>query len=170
MGELPSRSISMPRQEHWRPVPPGTATRLPECFAAQSRLPPSQVRVHNAPPMPRSTIVQEKCTALPVDAAQRLPTACLRPFISRYGGFRISGPSFGATRGLPSRHVTVMVGLGDPFRIVGVGSFTSFVAGLHDSANVVDSANAVETRGDVAGMHLVLKPLGTVGGVMNERD
>jgi AraC-like DNA-binding protein len=121
-----------------------------------SCLPPSRLRAHNGPPMPRSTIVQEKGTILPsVDTAQRLPAECLRPFIARYGGFRISGPAFGPTRGLPSRHVTVMVGLGDPFRIAGVGSFTSFVAGLHDSANVA------EIRGGVAGMHLVLKPLGT---------
>jgi AraC-like DNA-binding protein len=105
---------------------------------------------------------QEKGAGLPtVDTAQRLPAACLRPFIARYGGFRISGHSFGATRGLPSRHVTVMLGLGEPFRIAGIGSFTSFVAGLHACANVVEGANALATRGDIAGIHLVLKPLGT---------
>jgi AraC-like DNA-binding protein len=112
--------------------------------------------------MPRSIIAQNNGTGLPtLDTAQRLPAARLRPYIARYGGFRISGPSFGPTRGLPSRHVTIMVGLGDPFHIAGVGSFASFVAGLHDRANVVDSVPAVQTRCDVAGMHLVLKPLGT---------
>jgi len=88
------------------------------------------------------------------DSAQRRPAACLRPFIVRYGGFRANGLSHLATRGLPSRHVTVMVGLGDPFRIAGAGSFSSFVAGLHDSGGLV------ETRGDIAGIHLVLTPLG----------
>lgn len=60
-----------------------------------------------------------------------------------------------STRGVPSRHVTLMVGLGDPFRIAGVGSFTSFVAGLHDHATVVENC------GEAAGLHLVLNPLGT---------
>jgi AraC-like DNA-binding protein len=96
-----------------------------------------------------------------LDSAQRLPAACLRPFIARYGGFRISGPAFGATRGMPSRHVTVMLGLGAPFRIAGVGSFTSFVAGLHERANVIEGAPAGATPRDIAGIHLVLKPLGT---------
>jgi AraC-like DNA-binding protein len=96
-----------------------------------------------------------------VDAAQRLPAPCLRPFIARYGGFRVSSAAIGATRAMPSRHVTVMVGLGAPFRIAGIGSFSSFVAGLHAGANLIEATDPVASRGDVAGMHLVLKPLGT---------
>jgi transcriptional regulator GlxA family with amidase domain len=48
-----------------------------------------------------------------------------------------------------------MIGLGSPFQIVGSGSFTSFVAGLHERAVLVEST------GIVAGIHLFLEPLAT---------
>ncbi len=90
-----------------------------------------------------------------LSSAEALPTRRLRRFIARYGAYRFQAVDLGPTRGLPSRYVTVMIGLGSPFRIAGVGSFTSFVAGLHERAAMVESAGAV------AGIHLFLDPLGT---------
>ncbi|MGH8219495.1 MAG: helix-turn-helix domain-containing protein [Steroidobacteraceae bacterium] len=87
--------------------------------------------------------------------AEALPAPRLRPFIARYGAYRAQATDLGPTRGFPSRYVTVMIGLGSPFQVAGVGSFTSFVAGLHERAVVVESA------GTVAGIHLFLDPLAT---------
>src|SRR6185437_14455447 len=89
------------------------------------------------------------------ETAEALPTPCLRPFVARYGAYRARAADLGATRGFPSRYVTVMIGLGSPFQIAGIGSFTSFVAGLHERAVVVEST------GIVAGIHLFLDPLAT---------
>ena len=89
------------------------------------------------------------------NTAEALPTRRLRPFIARYGAYRFQADDLGPTRGLPSRYVTVMIGLGSPFQIAGVGSFTSFVAGLHERAAMVEST------GTVAGIHLFLDPLST---------
>jgi AraC-like DNA-binding protein len=87
--------------------------------------------------------------------AEALPTRRLRPFIARYGAYQAQAADIGPTRGLPSRYVTVMIGLGSPFQIAGVGSFTSFVAGLHERAALVEGI------GTAAGIHLFLDPLGT---------
>ena len=46
-----------------------------------------------------------------------------------------------------------MIGLGSPFQIAGAGSFTSFVAGLHERPAFVEST------GIIAGIHLFLDPL-----------
>lgn len=90
-----------------------------------------------------------------IDTAERRPAQHLRPYISRYAGFRIEGAAPGVTRGLPSRHVTLMLGLDATFKITGVGSFTSLVGGLHDRPALVEGGGAAQ------GMHLFLTPLGT---------
>lgn len=92
---------------------------------------------------------------VPFDTAEALPAPRLRPFIARYGAYRAQAADLGAMHGFPSRYVTVMIGLGDAFRVRGVGSFTSFVAGLHERAV------PVESTGTVAGIHLFLDPLTT---------
>lgn len=94
------------------------------------------------------------------DVAHRVPSRHLRPYIARYGGFRVDGTSMGTIRGLPSRHVTLMIGLAAPFNISGAGLFTSFVGGLHDSAGTVHSTGIVE------GLHVFLRPPG-VRAVLN---
>ncbi len=90
-----------------------------------------------------------------IDTAERRPAQRLRPYISRYAGFRIEGVAPGVTHGLPSRHVTLMIGLGAPFNIAHAGSFTSFVSGLHDTPALVERGRAIK------GLHLFLTPLGT---------
>ncbi len=50
--------------------------------------------------------------------------------------------------------MTLMIGLGARFHLVGTGSFLSFVGGLHAAPALVES------RGDTEGLHVVLKPLG----------
>jgi len=97
----------------------------------------------------------EPLDRLRLSTAEALPSRRLRPFIARYGAYRFQAVDLGPTRGLPSRYVTVMIGLGSPYQIAGVGSFTSFVAGLHERAATVEST------GTVAGIHLFLDPLGT---------
>ncbi len=90
------------------------------------------------------------------ETAQRLPAPQLRAHIARYGGFRTdSAPP--RTRGLPSRHVTLMIGLGTSFHVAGAGSFRSLVGGLHDHPAVVEGGGRIE------GLHVVLKPLGLRG-------
>jgi len=89
-----------------------------------------------------------------IDRAMRLPGAALRPFIACYGGYQIDGLPPGIMRGLPSRHVTLMIGLGDGFAIKGAGVRQSFVGGLHDAAAVVERAPTA------FGIKLPLTPLG----------
>jgi AraC-like DNA-binding protein len=67
------------------------------------------------------------------DAAGALPTPHLRRYVGAYSGIRFQGFSPGTHRGLPSRHLTVVVSLdGRPLR-VGAGRFTALAAGLHVS-------------------------------------
>ncbi len=39
------------------------------------------------------------------------PAPHLRAFVERYGGYRIAGMPAGSHRGLPSRHLTVIISL-----------------------------------------------------------
>jgi AraC-like DNA-binding protein len=96
------------------------------------------------------------------NVAHRLPAPQLRPHIARYGGFRIDGRSLGIVRGLPSRHITLMIGLGAPFVISSAGTFTSFVAGLHGSAGT----GTVYSSGLIEGVHVFLRPSG-VSAILN---
>jgi AraC-like DNA-binding protein len=88
-----------------------------------------------------------------LNIAQRRPAPGLRPYVVHYGGFQAVGP-LPAMRGLPSRHITVMLGLADPFVVEGVGALRSFVSGVHDVPRRIESST------DASGLHLVLTPLG----------
>lgn len=65
------------------------------------------------------------------------PAAPLRRLVNRYTWHRFEGFPSGVHQGLPSRHVTVMLSLEDPFDIVAMpgaqapASFRSFAGGLH---------------------------------------
>ena len=48
----------------------------------------------------------------------RLPAPPLRAFIDRYVGYRLVGSSSGVHRGLPSRHLTCIVSIGEPIDVV----------------------------------------------------
>ena len=87
------------------------------------------------------------------ETAEAIAAPRLRPIVARYGAYRARAADLGTMRGFPSRYVTLMVGLGSPFQVAGAGSFTSFVAGLHEHAV------SVESTGIVAGIHLFLEPL-----------
>ncbi len=89
------------------------------------------------------------------ETAEALPAPRLRRFVARYGAYRAQAVDLGTSHGFPSRYVTLMIGLGSPFQVAGVGSFTSFVAGLRERAVLVEST------GTVAGIHLFLDPLAT---------
>ncbi len=89
------------------------------------------------------------------------PAGALRALISHYAGYRVRDVEPGTQRGLPSRHVTLIVSLDAPIRILSMpdghqpgGAFRAFVAGLHESAAVI------EKRRHQAGLHLFLSPLG----------
>ena len=51
-----------------------------------------------------------------VDTAVRLPAPALRPFITQYAGFRVSGLPSGIHVGLPSSDVDLIISLGQPIR------------------------------------------------------
>lgn len=89
----------------------------------------------------------------PFETAEAIPAPRLRPIVARYGAYRARAADLGTMRGFPSRYVTLMVGLGSPFQVAGAGSFTSFVAGLHEHAVWVESTAIV------AGIHLFIEPL-----------
>ncbi len=65
------------------------------------------------------------------------PAPRLRALVNRYTWHRYEGFATGAHQGLPSRHLTVMISLQDPFDITAMpgpqaaGSFQAFVGGLH---------------------------------------
>jgi hypothetical protein len=52
------------------------------------------------------------------DTAVRLPAPALRPFITQYAGFRVSGLPYGIHFGLPSSDVHLIISLGDPIEVV----------------------------------------------------
>jgi AraC-like DNA-binding protein len=100
-----------------------------------------------------------------IDIAVRPPAPALRPFIARYAGIRENAavtPEGGFNRGLPSRHVTMMISLGAPIEIAempskrqSAGGFQAFVGGLHEAPALV------RRTGPFHGLHLFLTPLGT---------
>jgi AraC-like DNA-binding protein len=53
-----------------------------------------------------------------VDWASALPAAPLRPFVDRYVGYRLAGFAPGTHRGLPSRHMTLIVSIGEAIDVV----------------------------------------------------
>lgn len=101
----------------------------------------------------------------PIDIAIRPPAPALRPYIARYAGIREGGfgtSAGGFLRGLPSRHVTLMISLGAPIDIAGMpsprqspGGFQAFIGGLHDAPALV------RRTGPFHGLHFFLTPLGT---------
>ncbi len=104
---------------------------------------------------PASPSTRRAIDQVSFETAESIPAPRLRPFVARYGAYRARAADLGTGRGFPSRYVTVMVGLGSPFQVAGAGSFTSFVAGLHEQAV------SVESTGIVAGIHLFIDPLAT---------
>lgn len=99
------------------------------------------------------------------DQSVSLPAHPLRPFISHYAGFRASGLAPGTHAGLPSRHMHLIIGLGDgPEALIDVlqmpnakqraATFPALLSGLQDAPAIV------RHNGILHGLHVFLKPLG----------
>ncbi|HSK91540.1 MAG TPA: helix-turn-helix domain-containing protein [Euzebyales bacterium] len=90
-----------------------------------------------------------------------VPAPALRPFVSRYTGYRYEGFDPGVHVGLPSRDLTFAVSLGDPIEVGELrgpdgarNRFPALASGLH--AVPV----AVHHDGNQHGLQLALTPLG----------
>lgn len=91
----------------------------------------------------------------------RAPHPALRGLVTSYLGYRQSGVTLAVHRGLPSRHVTLVISLADPIRIVGMPggeqrpvSSQALVGGMHAGPALI-----AQDRFQ-AGLHLELNPLG----------
>lgn len=97
-----------------------------------------------------------------LDWASRRPHPALRGLVSRYAGYRQRGVTLPVHRGLPSEHVTFIVSLEDPVRVIGmpggsgrgIGRWQAFASGLHAGPALI-AQDEVQ-----AGVHLDLNPLG----------
>jgi AraC-like DNA-binding protein len=88
-------------------------------------------------------------------AAHR-PPAPLRPFVAQAHGYRVPANPTGVHRGLPSRHLTLVVELAAPLRVSGLGQPVvghGVVGGLHTSAARIDASVPQE------GLQYALTPL-----------
>jgi AraC-like DNA-binding protein len=95
------------------------------------------------------------------DTAVQLPAPALRPFVTQYAGFRVSGLPSGVHFGLPSNDVHLIISLGHPIEVVQMPSsrqqpsaFTAFVSGLQDAPAIVRQDSSA------FGLHVFIKPLG----------
>lgn len=95
------------------------------------------------------------------DTAVDLPTPALRPYISRYAGFQISGLPRGVHFGLPSNDVNLIISLDRSIDLVQMpgsrqqpAAFTALVSGLQDAPALVRQLD------DAFGLHVFIKPLG----------
>lgn len=95
------------------------------------------------------------------DWAVRPPHLALRHLITRYIGYAQRDVSLGIHRGLPSQHVTVIISLRDPVRVVGMPrpddapiTGHGLVGGMHVGPALI----AQDQR--QSGIHLELNPLG----------
>lgn len=93
--------------------------------------------------------------------ATRRPAPPLRPFVEEYAGYRLQGYPAGIHRGLPGRHLTFIISLGDPVDIAAMPdpahppvSTAAFVSGLTEGpATIVHD-------GRQHGVSVDLTPLG----------
>jgi AraC-like DNA-binding protein len=92
----------------------------------------------------------------------RAPSAALRPFIDGYVGYRLAGFSPGVHRGLPSRHMTFIVAIGQTIDVVtqtdpsqGPQSYDCVLSGLQASAA------HIAHDGNQEGVAIELTPLGS---------
>lgn len=91
----------------------------------------------------------------------RAPHPALHALVTSYIGYRQSGVTLPLHRGLPSRHVTLIISLADPIRIMGLpgGSrrpvcLQALVGGMHTEPALILQDHFQ------AGLHIQLNPLG----------
>lgn len=90
---------------------------------------------------------------MPNEFVQCRPHPELRPFVAGYVGYRQHAVGPAVHRGLPSRHVTLVISLADPLRIDGQ-SLPAAVGGLH-TRSVLITQDPYQ-----CGVHVNLNPLG----------
>jgi len=95
------------------------------------------------------------------DTVVDLPAAKLRPFISRYAGFRLFGLPRGVHFGLPTTDLNLIISLDRSIDLIETPSsaqrpaaFQTFVSGLQDAPALV------RQRENALGVHVFIKPLG----------
>ncbi|WP_199191682.1 helix-turn-helix domain-containing protein [Amycolatopsis sp. CA-126428] len=81
------------------------------------------------------------------------PHPVVRPLVTRYVGYAQDDVTLAVHRGLPSRHVTLVISLAGPVRMAGQ-SLQALVGGLHTSAVLIRQDRVQE------GVQLELDPLG----------
>lgn len=87
----------------------------------------------------------------------RLPPVPLRPYVAVAHGYRVPANPSGLHRGLPSRHLTLVVELARPLRITGLSgriSAHAVVGGLHTEPVLINASDPQE------GLQYGLTPLG----------
>ena len=91
----------------------------------------------------------------------REPHPVLRPLVARYVGYTQHNVTLDVHRGLPSRHVTLIISLAGPIRVTGMplpgeapASLQALVGGLHASPALI-----AQDRFQ-SGLHVELNPLG----------
>lgn len=75
--------------------------------------------------------------------ATHVPAVGLRPFVAGAVGYRVPANPTGVHRGLPSRHLTLVVELSAPLRVTGVRNTVAahaIVGGLHTGAALIDAS------------------------------
>ncbi|MGY1688664.1 helix-turn-helix domain-containing protein [Geodermatophilus sp. SYSU D01105] len=81
----------------------------------------------------------------------------LRPFVAEAHGYRVEANPTGVHRGLPSRHLTLVVELAAPLRLTGLGGAVAahaVVGGLHTRPALIDASRPQD------GLQYGLTPLG----------
>lgn len=88
---------------------------------------------------------------------RHVPPAPLRPLVAAAHGYRVAANPTGLHRGLPSRHLTLVVELRAPLRVAGLGGPVAahgVVGGLHTRPALIDASGPQE------GLQYSLTPLG----------
>jgi AraC-like DNA-binding protein len=96
-----------------------------------------------------------------VDTVVEFPAPELRPFITHYAGFRMSGQTPSVHFGLPSSNVDLIISLDGSIDLLQMNNsllrpspFKALVCGLHDAPAIVRKGT------DTFGLHVFIKPLG----------
>jgi AraC-like DNA-binding protein len=95
-----------------------------------------------------------------VEWSVREPHPALRPLITRYIGYTQHGVTLSTHRGLPSRHVTLVISLAEPIRFTGMprpdqspGRYTAALGGMHTAPALI-AQDVVQS-----GVHVEIDPL-----------
>lgn len=103
----------------------------------------------------------------------RIPAPRLRPYVAVAHGYRVPTNPVGIHRGLPSRHVTLVVELSGPLRVSGPASAVAshgVVGGLHTAPAIIDASQPQEglqyALSPLAAGALLGVPAGALGGLV----